>query len=171
MMQLFHWAGAALLPLCGWLTGTAFQAKAQQHIAQLQRTVELLQRIRQEIAYRRPDFAQLLRCLLQEDLLAEFEPADTLQQLAPPGLFTPEERLCFSRCFAGLGQREAAQECERLEYYTARFPGTNAFATSSVAANAPTGTPQPRALATVRISGLTPYCWNANILPVLPIPH
>lgn len=121
MMQLFHWAGAALLPLCGWLTGTAFQAKAQQHIAQLQRTVELLQRIRQEIAYRRPDFAQLLRCLLQEDLLADFEPADTLQQLAPPGLFTPEERLCFSRCFAGLGQREAAQECERLEYYTARF--------------------------------------------------
>ena len=121
MMQLFHWAGAALLPLCGWLTGTAFQAKAQQHIAQLQRTVELLQRIRQEIAYRRSDFAQLLRCLLQEDLLAEFEPADTLQQLAPPGLFTPEERLCFSRCFAGLGQREAAQECERLDYYIARF--------------------------------------------------
>ena len=22
-----------------------------------------------------------------------------------------------------------------------------------------------------RASGLTPYCWNANILPVLPIPH
>ena len=121
MMQLFHWAGAALLPLCGWLTGTAFQAKAQQHIAQLQCTVELLQRIRQEIAYRRPSLAQLQHCLLQEGLLAEFGQADTLQQLAPPGLFAPEERLCFARCFAGLGQHEAAQECERLDYYAARF--------------------------------------------------
>ena len=53
MMRLFHWAAAALLLLCGWLTGSAFQARTEQHILQLQRTVELLQRIRQEIAYRR----------------------------------------------------------------------------------------------------------------------
>lgn len=33
----------------------------------------------------------------------------------------PEERLCFEQCFSGLGQCEAAQECERLDYYTARF--------------------------------------------------
>ena len=122
-MRLFHWAGAALLPLCGWLTGTAFQAKARQHITQLQCTVELLQRIRQEIAYRRLDLAQLQRCLLQEGLLAEFELVDTLQRLAPPELFTPEEQLCFCQCFTGLGQREAAQECERLEYYVTRFTG------------------------------------------------
>ena len=44
MMQLFHWAAAALLLLCGWLTGSAFQARTEQHILQLQRTVELLQR-------------------------------------------------------------------------------------------------------------------------------
>ena len=50
MMRLFHWAAAALLLLCGWLTGSAFQARTEQHILQLQRTVELLQRIRQEIA-------------------------------------------------------------------------------------------------------------------------
>ena len=50
-------------------------------------------------------------------------------------------------------------------------PGTSAFATSSVARNAPIGTPQPSAFATVRISGLTPYCSYANIVPVLPIPH
>ena len=92
MMRLFHWAAAALLLLCGWLTGSAFQARTEQHILQLQRTVELLQRIRQEIAYRRLDLEQLQRCLL-----------------------------CFEQCFAGLGQSEAAQECERLDYYSARF--------------------------------------------------
>ena len=59
MMQLFHWAAAALLLLCGWLTGSAFQVRTEQHILQLQRTVELLQRIRQEIAYRRLDLEQL----------------------------------------------------------------------------------------------------------------
>ena len=69
MIQLFHWMGAALLPLCGWLTGAALQAGKEQHILQLQRTVELLQRIRQEIAYRRLDLEQLQRCLVQEKLL------------------------------------------------------------------------------------------------------
>ena len=69
MMQLFHWAAAALLLLCGWLTGSVFQVRTEQHILQLQRTVELLQRIRQEIAYRRLDLEQLQRCLVQEKLL------------------------------------------------------------------------------------------------------
>ena len=50
MMRLFHWAAAALLLLCGWLTGSAFQARTEQHILQLQRTVELLQLIQQENA-------------------------------------------------------------------------------------------------------------------------
>ena len=59
MMRLFHWAAAALLLLCGWLTGSAFQVRTEQHILQLQRTVELLQRIRQEIAYRRLDLEQI----------------------------------------------------------------------------------------------------------------
>ncbi len=121
MMQILRWAGAALLPLCGWLTGTMFQARARQHIAQLQHTVELLQRIRQEIAYRRPGLEQLQHCLLQEGMLADLERADTLQQLAPPELFTPEEQLCFTQCFSGLGRSAAVQECERLDYYDARF--------------------------------------------------
>ena len=64
MMRLFHWTAAALLLLCGWLTGSAFQARTEQHILQLQRTVELLQRIRQEIAYRRLDLEQLQRLSL-----------------------------------------------------------------------------------------------------------
>lgn len=118
MIQLFHWMGAALLPLCGWLTGAALQAGKEQHILQLRHTVELLRRIRQEVAYRRPDMELLCRCLMQEGLLT---PAEKLQVLAPPASFCAEEQLCFEQCFSGLGQCEAAQECERLDYYTARF--------------------------------------------------
>ena len=120
MMRLFHWAAAALLLLCGWLTGSAFQARTEQHILQLQRTVELLQRIRQEIAYRRLDLEQLQRCLVQEKLL-ESDAAQKLQEIPAPERFDDAERLCFEQCFAGLGQSEAAQECERLDYYSARF--------------------------------------------------
>ena len=69
MIQLFHWMGAALLPLCGWLTGAALQAGKEQHILQLRHTVELLRHIRQEVAYRRPDMELLCRCLIQEGLL------------------------------------------------------------------------------------------------------
>ena len=121
MMQLFHWAAAALLLLCGWLTGSAFQVRTEQHILQLRHTVELLRRIRQEVAYRRPDMELLCRCLIQEGLLEDLTPAEKLQALAPPASFHAEERLCFEQCFSGLGQCEAAQECERLDYYTARF--------------------------------------------------
>ena len=120
MMQLFHWAAAALLLLCGWLTGSAFQVRTEQHILQLQRTVELLQRIRQEIAYRRLDLEQLQRCLVQEKLL-ESDAAPKLQEIPAPERFDDAERLCFEQCFAGLGQSEAAQDCERLDYYSARF--------------------------------------------------
>ena len=103
MMRLFHWAAAALLLLCGWLTGSAFQARTEQHILQLQRTVELLQRIRQEIAYRRLDLEQLQRCLVQEKLL-ESDAAPKLQEIPAPERFDDAERLCFEQCFAGLGK-------------------------------------------------------------------
>ena len=94
MMRLFHWTAAALLLLCGWLTGSAFQARTEQHILQLQRTVELLQRIRQEIAYRRLDLEQLQRCLVQEKLL-ESDAAPKLQEIPAPERFDDAERLCF----------------------------------------------------------------------------
>lgn len=84
MIQLFHWMGAALLPLCGWLTGAALQAGKEQHILQLRHTVELLRRIRQEVAYRRPDMELLCRCLIQEGLLT---PAEKLQASAPKSSF------------------------------------------------------------------------------------
>ena len=121
MMQLFHWAAAALLLLCGWLTGSAFQVRTEQHILQLQRTVELLQRIRQEIAYRRLDLEQLQsvsRCrkgcwkAMQHQNCRKFRHRKD---------FDDAERLCFEQCFAGLGQSEAAQECERLDYYYCPF--------------------------------------------------
>ena len=97
MMRLFHWAAAALLLLCGWLTGSAFQVRTEQHILQLQRTVELLQRIRQEIAYRRLDLEQLQRCLVQEKLL-ESDAAPKLQEIPAPERFDDAERLCFEDC-------------------------------------------------------------------------
>ena len=73
-----------------------------------ERTVELLQRIRQEIAYRRLDLEQLQRCLVQEKLL-ESDAAPKLQEIPAPERFDDAERLCFEQCFAGFGQSEAAQ--------------------------------------------------------------
>ena len=122
MMQIFHLLGAALLPVCGWLAGAAFQAGAEWHIEQLQQTVELLQQIRQEVAYRRPDLDQLVRCLVQQKLL-DTTSAQKLQELAAPESFTKAEKLCFVQCFSGIGRSEAAGECERLSYYLAQFEG------------------------------------------------
>lgn len=112
--------GLLLLPLCGWLAGDAVQAKTALHLAALQRTIELLQRIRQEIQYRRADLQSLYRQLCREGLLAQ-TPGGALQQLSAPEDLLAAERVCFTECFRGLGRAEAAQECERLDYYTARF--------------------------------------------------
>ena len=38
-----------------------------------------------------------------------------------PEQLSAAERTCFTECFCGIGRAEAAQECERLSYYTARF--------------------------------------------------
>ena len=112
--------GLFLLPLCGWLVGDAVQTKTTLHLAALQRTIELLQRIRQEIQYRRADLQSLYRQLCREDLVPQI-PGGTLQQLPAPERLSVAERACFAECFGGLGRTETAQECERLDYYTARF--------------------------------------------------
>ena len=62
----------------------------------------------------------ILKVLVQEKLL-ESDAAPKLQEIPAPERFDDAERLCFEQCFAGLGQSEAAQECERLDYYSARF--------------------------------------------------
>ena len=112
--------GLLLLPLCGWLVGDAVQAQTTLHLAALQHTIELLQRIRQEIQYRRADLQSLCRQLYREGLLPQ-TPGGTLQQLPAPERLSAAERACFAECFSGLGRTETAQECERLDYYTTRF--------------------------------------------------
>ena len=120
MSGLLRGLGLLLLPLCGWLAGDAVQAKTALHLAALQRTIALLQRIRQEIHYRRADLQSLYQQLCREGLLPQV-PGGTLQQLAAPWQLSAAERACFAECFSGIGRAEAAQECERLSYYIARF--------------------------------------------------
>ena len=120
MSSFLHGLGLLLLPLCGWLAGDAVQAQTSLHLAALQGTIALLQRIRQEIQYRRADLQSLYRQLCREGVLAQTHDG-TLQQLPAPGQLSATERACFTECFGGLGRAETAQECERLDYYTARF--------------------------------------------------
>ena len=120
MSSLLRGLGLLLLPLCGWLAGDAVQAKTTLHLTALQRTIELLQRIWQEIQYRRVDLQSLYRQLCREGLVPQI-PGGTFQQLPAPERLSAAERTCFTECFSGLGRAEAAQECERLGYYTARF--------------------------------------------------
>ena len=63
MSSLLRGFSLLLLPLCGWLAGDAVQAKTTWHLAALQRTIAFLQRIRQEIPYRRADLHSLYRQL------------------------------------------------------------------------------------------------------------
>ena len=120
MSSLLRGFGLILLPLCGWLAGDAVQARTALHLTALQHTIELLQRIRQEIQYRRADLQFLYRQLCREGLVPQI-PGGTLQQLPAPEQLSAAERACFVECFGNLGRAEAAQECERLGYYTARF--------------------------------------------------
>ena len=120
MSSLLRGFGLLLLPLCGWLAGDAVQAQTDLHLAALQHTIELLQRIRQEIRYRRADLQSLYQQLCREGQLPQI-PGGTLQQLPAPEQLSVAERACFAECFGGLGRAETAQECERLAYYTARF--------------------------------------------------
>ena len=108
-----------LLPLCGWLAGDAIQARAVQHLAALQKCLALLERIRQEVAFRRADLQQLYAELCREGILESG--ARCLQEAPPPEGLTREEQQCFRMCMSGLGRAEARQECEQLDYYRARL--------------------------------------------------
>ena len=39
----------------------------------------------------------------------------------PPKALSEAEQACFAECMSGLGRTSAEQECERLDYYIARF--------------------------------------------------
>ena len=120
MSSLLRGFGLILLPLCGWLAGDAVQARTTLHLTALQHTIELLQRIRQEIQYRRADLQSLYRQLCREGLVPQI-PGGILQKLPAPEQLSAAERACFTECIGNLGRAEAAQECERLDYYTTRF--------------------------------------------------
>lgn len=119
--MMFRLLGTFLLPLCGWLTGDAFQQKTREHLRALEHCIQLLRRIRQEIDFRRADLALLYQQLRREGLLESAPETGTLQTLPAPGTLCPAEQQCFAECMAGLGRTEAEQECERLDYYIARF--------------------------------------------------
>ena len=102
---------------CGWCAGDAACQNTRQHLAALEKTLLLLQRVRQEINYRHTDLALLFRRLEQEGLAA----GESFRDLCPlPGLTRPE-RDCFVECFSGLGCTEAEQECQQLAFYQERF--------------------------------------------------
>lgn len=118
-MSAFRLVGALLLVCCGWCAGDAVQARYAKREKALRGTVELLRRVRQEVAYRRADFGGLCRQLRAEKLLPDN--SCTLQNLPPPPQLTRQEAACFIECVAGLGRAGAQQECERLDYYISRF--------------------------------------------------
>lgn len=117
-MTALRLAGAALLVGCGWCAGDAAQSCLAAHEDALRRCVELLHRIRQEVAYRRADLSCLYEELRREGFALSGE---SLQSLAPPPALTKDEASCFSECVSGLGRASARQECERLDYYLQRF--------------------------------------------------
>lgn len=120
-MSVLRYMGAALLPLCGWLAGDAYHQQSVTHIRELRESIALLQRVRQEILFRRADLAALYCTLCDEGALSGSVDAHSFQELAPPGSFSGEERQCFTECMKGLGKACAAQEEQRLDYYLARF--------------------------------------------------
>ena len=102
---------------CGWCAGDAACQNTRQHLAALEKTLLLLQRVRQEINYRHTDLALLFRRLEQEGLVT----GESFRDLCPlPGLTRPE-RDCFIECFSSLGRMEAEQECQQLAFYQERF--------------------------------------------------
>lgn len=101
MLRVF---GALLLPLCGWLTGDAFQQRTRERLCALEWSIRLLQRIRQEIAFRRADLTQLDAQLQREGLLETPAKPRALQALAPPKVLSEAEQACFAECMS-LGGR------------------------------------------------------------------
>lgn len=142
--MMLHILGALLLPLCGWLAGDAIQARTVQHLAALQRCLALLERIRQEVAFRRADLQQLYAELCREGILESG--ARCLQEAPPPEGLTREEQQCFRTCMSGLGRAEAQQECEQLDYYRARLQALQQ--TAEHAARRQAGLPRKLGLAT-----------------------
>lgn len=125
-MSLLRMVGACFWVGCGWLSGDWICVRVQQHLEDLDKTLQLLQRLEQEIACRRAELEPLYRTLCREGLLSP--EAGCFQNLLAPASFSAQETACFRACVSGLGRTEAVQECERLRLYILRF---EAFRTES----------------------------------------
>lgn len=125
-MSLLRVAGACFWVGCGWLGGDCVCVQAQRHLDDLDKALNLLQRLEQEISCRRAELRPLYRVLCREGLVpAE---AGCFQKLSPPESFSAREADCFRECVSGLGRTEAVQECERLRLYILRFEAFRAEA-------------------------------------------
>lgn len=111
--------GALCLVLCGWCVGDSICVRTSEHQRALQRTIELLDRIRREIEFRRADLASLFVRLQREGLVGQA--AGSLQELEPFPQLSRREKAAFQNCMAGLGRAEAQQECQRLVLYITQF--------------------------------------------------
>ena len=100
--------GALCLVLCGWCVGDSICVRTSEHQRALQRTIELLDRIRREIEFRRADLASLFVRLQREGLVGQA--AGALQELEPFPQLSRREKAAFQNCMAGLGRAEAQQE-------------------------------------------------------------
>lgn len=138
-MRWLRYIGVLLLPFCGWLVGDACRQRSAIHVQELEATLVLLQRIRQEIVFRRADLEKLFRILWEDGVLNAFSEGASLHALLPPDSFSKEERQCFLECMQGIGRACAEQEAQRLEYYLARFVSFREQAERS--ANAQAGLP------------------------------
>lgn len=118
-MSLLRMVGACFWVGCGWLSGDWICVRVQQHLEDLDKTLQLLQRLEQEISCRRAELEPLYRTLCREGLLSP--EAGCFQNLFAPESFSAQETACFRACVSGLGRTEAVQECERLRLYILRF--------------------------------------------------
>lgn len=121
-MSLLRLVGASFWVVCGWFGGDYFCVQTQNHLDELDKTIELLRRLKQEISCRRTDLNRLYSVLRREGALGLCSSqSKNFQTLAAPVSFSETEKICFQECFSGLGRAEAVQECDRLELYLQRF--------------------------------------------------
>lgn len=118
-MSALRLVGALMLTVCGWCAGDALAQKQQAELDALESTVHLLEDVREEIAFRRQDFAVLCERFTREGRLCTQN--SRMQTALPPPALRPREAEWFRECFAGLGHTEAEQECQRLEQYLGKF--------------------------------------------------
>lgn len=120
-MNTLRFWGVSMLPLCGWMAGASLRQKSLAHIAELEKVILLLQRLKQEILFRRTDLKLLYSQLCAEGVLENQSETRSFRDIFPPEVFSGAEKKCFEDCMMSLGKTPAAQQVEQLECYQKRF--------------------------------------------------